>query len=384
MNNKTHKQSGAVSLFIVIFSALLITVITLSFTSLMIKDQQQATEADLSQSAYDSALAGVEDAKRAIIKYETICKTKTADECNTAKATLLSSDCNVSVDMLDNINLNGDKEVDIKTGSADSLNQAYTCVKVILDTPDYLGTLPVDSYEMVPLSGEANFDKIKIEWFSANDLGSDTNDYEVSLLDHVTAQPLFLQKEWPANRPPILQAQVVQYSENGFNLANLDTDYEPGYQSNNNTVFLYPVSVLGLTASNFTEYRLEKKGIDPVSCSKSLISGGYACSMTLTLATPVGGGNRKEAYLYIGALYNSTDFKVSMLDSTNKVVKFKAVQPEVDSNGRANDLFRRVKARVRLNDASFPYPTSALAVKGDLCKNFIVTDVDTDFNDYCN
>ena len=60
---KKDQQTGVVSIFAVIFSALIMSILTVSFIRLMVVDQKQASDNDLSQSAYDAALAGVEDAK---------------------------------------------------------------------------------------------------------------------------------------------------------------------------------------------------------------------------------------------------------------------------------------------------------------------------------
>ena len=43
---------------------MLLTIVTIGFIKLMIMDQRQSSNSDMSQSAYDAALAGAEDAKR--------------------------------------------------------------------------------------------------------------------------------------------------------------------------------------------------------------------------------------------------------------------------------------------------------------------------------
>src|SRR5690606_25674022 len=108
----------------------------------------------------------------------------------------------------------------------------------------------------------------------------------------------------------------------------------------------------------------------PVNCRENISTGGYACSITLNLPQPVGGGDR-TAYLRIGALYNSSHFRVTMYKNGAQA-KFDGVQPEIDSTGRANDLFRRVVTRVELIDNSFPYPDGAVNTSGNLCKDFAV------------
>ena len=68
-NSSKSYRRGAVSIFIVVFTALLISIITVGFIRIMMRDQQRATDSDLSNSAMDSARAGVEDAKRALQRY---------------------------------------------------------------------------------------------------------------------------------------------------------------------------------------------------------------------------------------------------------------------------------------------------------------------------
>jgi hypothetical protein len=88
----------------------------------------------------------------------------------------------------------------------------------------------------------------------------------------------------------------------------------------------------------------------------------------------------RTAFLHLSALYNQAHYKIQLEDSTGAVVQFANVQPEVDSTGRANDLFRRTVSRVELS-GDFSYPNAEIDITGNLCKNFSVT---TRINDYKN
>ena len=92
---------------------------------------------------------------------------------------------------------------------------------------------------------------------------------------------------------------------------------------------------------------------------------------------PVISANSQTAFLNLSAFYNRTDYKIELLNDSTPVL-FDGVQPEVDSTGRANDLFRRVVSRVEIGN-TFNYPLAALESRNNICKNFSVT---TDAADY--
>lgn len=377
-----HRQRGSVSIFIVIFAALLITIVTVSFVRIMLQDQRQATTTDLSQSAYDSAQAGVEDAKRAILRYQSICNS--GGDCVDAATKINSPVCNAAIGTL-GVDVSGG-EVKVQTGNSNALDQAYTCAKIALNTDDYLGTLLPNESNIIPLVGVTDPDTVQIQWFSSKDLSD--NGYNANLQSLTSASwPLLSQTSWSLYRPSIMRAQIMQFGSNGFTLTDFDSK-NAANESNANTLFLYPSGVSGVSSPivdtfSFNKDTPRRASIGAplaVHCSGNLGASNYACTTRLKIPIPIGGvGSHRTILLRLSALYNGTDYRVTLYNSISPV-QFNAVQPQIDSTGRANDLFRRVQTRVELTDTNFPYPEAEIDTTGNLCKDFSITDNPNDYN----
>lgn len=374
-----RRQRGAVSLFIVIFAAMLMTILTVSFVRIMMHDQLQATNNDLSQSAHDSALAGVEDAKRALIACQksdpdsAVCKAIDSHSCTTL------SDAGI----VPSVVKDGNAEMPVQTVTADDtatkLDQAYTCVKIARITDDFVGQLSAGQSKIVPIKGVAEFDTVHLSWFQYDDFktGNPSPNQALSYFSSASAcspfcLPSVTSGTWPQNSPPLMRVQLMQYADTGFKIDDLNNG------SDASTVFLYPQ---GATTPVNTPYdmtaagRRQPTGPYGVYCAKQLSAGGYACAIDLKLPTPSEGaiGNR-VAYLQLSSLYNPAHFQVKLLGNNGtSPVSINGEQPIVDSTARANDVFRRVESRVEMS-SDFPYPEAAVDISGSLCKNFVVTD----------
>lgn len=380
---KTHDgraQKGAVSIFIVVFSALFVTIITVSFVGLMIRGQQQALNADLSNSAYDAALAGVEDAKRMLLKYrQCLATNSTSAECNSLRNMFANPACNMVKRSATNFTDNSETEMLIESSdstdtSSGSLDQAYTCVTVAY-TADSKEMLVRDGESiLVPIdsSGES-YNRISISWFTKDPAaGLNIN------LPNGTTTELPTKAQWMNvgagnTRPPILRAQWIQHSAT-FNAADFDSDKTENFASvaNTKSLFLYPNYQVTSTNTFATDNRSDvvqaTKAPAQAYCSSSFYNDGqYACTIDLDLPDPIGNTGVRTGYLNIGAIYNSTKVKVA-LKSNNDPVPI--VAPTVDSTGRANDLFRRVKVGISFTGE---YPRANFDISGNLCKDFSVS-----------
>lgn len=365
MSMQTKWPSGAVAIFSVVFATLLIMIVTVGFMMLMIGDQRQSTNSDLSESAYDSALTGVEDAKRLIIAYAD-CKGNSSTRCNNIRSVFtgaeLKTDCYGIADAGFGSVENGETLI-AQSETDKELNQAYTCVEVTMNTLDYLGELSdKGSGTLIPLqsAGGAQFNRLKISWFTQNDVGGPNVTLRTGVaLPRLTA--------WGPTTPPIVRATVIQPDGN----ISLDDLNETDSAA---TLFLYPNTIGNTTFQTSLDVRDHDGGDGseaplPVRCVDSLVIAAYSCEATIEL-----GGNTTSAYLLLAALYNSTQYRVELFNSSDDPVRFNGTQPMVDSTGRASDIFRRVESRVELVGTTLAYPTTAVSVAKNFCKTFSVTD----------
>ncbi len=381
MNTRNYGQSGVVSLFVVIFATLLMTVVTVGFIQLMLKDQRQATTNDLSQSAYDAAQAGVEDAKRLLL-LDQACRDGTAAptiNCGAITAALTpgpgqpATDCDtlVKAGLVGSTNDETIIQQNVSDNAA-KLDQAYTCVKVSTNTTDYKGQVGVNQSVVVPISGVSPFDTVEVSWFSNDDVVG-TTDPSISFPSAGPDVSLpRVGTKWMANSPALLRTQLMQTGAS-FKLSDFD-DSLGG--SNANTLFLYP-SASGSANLDFAldARRSPNNAPRQVKCNNSFVAGIYACTATIKLPDPTNGNAaQRNAYLRLGALYNSAHFSIKLKNGATDV-KFNNVQPEVDATGRANDVFRRVVSRIELK-GDITYPQASIDMQGDLCKDFTVTDAE--------
>jgi hypothetical protein len=366
---KYVRQSGAVSLFAVIFGAMLLTIVTIGFMRLMLMDQRQASDNDLSQSAYDAALAGIEDAKRVV---------RAAQTGNMQAAGVLSGPINCNMIAASGVaggSASGETVIQTGSGAGKKFDQAYTCVKIAMQSQDFIYKAIEDKSQLISLRAVSSFNKIIIEWYRRDD-ESNLNAANAVNTEISTTGELPTKDKWNSNTPPLVRAQVISPGST-FNLATLDTTGV--------TSFLRPnvlrsdvVSQSGTVVSGkssdrprATDGNEHNNGTNIISCSKTFrFSGEYSCKAVIDVDEVPAGS--ESVFLRLVSIYKGGSIKVSLQKSDGTTVNFDGVQPIVDSTGRASNLFRRVEARLQIGD-DFAYPDNAVELKNSLCKDFSIS-----------
>lgn len=402
MNRKTKfksYKSGAVSIYAVIFLTLMFGIITMSFIRIVINESISTVNADLYKSAYDSAMAGVEDAKIAVLKYHDCISqgyTANASAGETSCPRIIyemeqgiaKESCDVVARVLGRENGGEDtqystiiQETQSSTdnGSSSYMEQAYTCVKITEETDDYLTTLTAaDSTRVIPLHSAdlTGINAIEFSWYSDVNASSNTANYMIGSDSNST----MLKDNSQTYAPPVVTFEIFQTdSANGvpyFNVAELSVNNARSTGTDHAMLVFEPKSGTDKNiVSADTVLDHSDKYSNDLIITNCKPGERYACTTTIMLPPTYRGTPRAAAttFLKVSLPYNrpSTDISVSLCknwDSSenrcSEYTKLTGVQAAIDSTGRANDLYRRVEARVELVDLYYPYPESAIFLDG--------------------
>ncbi|HVI69616.1 MAG TPA: hypothetical protein VM581_04110, partial [Magnetospirillaceae bacterium] len=328
--HQIRKQDGFVSLFSTIFFMLLITVITLGFIQITATEQQQALNNDLSASALASAQSGVEDGKRAIIKYFSL--TNPVD-----KATYYSqmtapnaSSCTAITSSQIGTDLGLSASGNVVNNS--QINQSYTCLSVNLNSPDFLGESSAGKSQLVPLKTAGNtFQQVKVSWhLLSTAVGTDGDGLPGATpgtAPYYAAGPLLypaINGAIPAlgwnklGYPAYLRVQLYGYPSSGsFDRAALTQRSRSVLlaPTQSGTLPTTPIN-FGVADPNPGTFGTAELSPQTIQCDPSPASnvGGYACTALLELPTGATFASTANTYfLRITPIYGATHFRVAMV-----------------------------------------------------------------------
>lgn len=388
---QTNTKRGVASFYVVIFATMLFGVITLSFIRIVTNQAGRSSDDDLSRSAYDSAMAGVEDAKTAINRYYN-CLSGGGTSTTCDGATLFRDNCDDKIGLAEYL-YGGDSggydggEILLSEGTTvntdgTAADQAYTCVIISDSVPDYRGTLSKDTRtKVIPLRVGTSASKsadtisqVNIKWYSTlnqgdsslqssgngNVYGYNSDNVQLANNDNRTV-------------PPTISVSFILAKGSQMSI----DDFHKASNSGNltySTMIIVPNSIIEGTPS--AEILSDKwansgnvnndgdiKAHKPIAATCSSTSE-FACQATLQGVNIAAGDT---AFLVISLPYEETisDFAIELRgDDGDKVIEFEGAQISVDSTGRTSQLVRRVETRLDPVDLYFPYPQYAIEATG--------------------
>ena len=356
-------KKGAASFYIVAVSTLILVIVAASFAAVIVSEVTRTSNDDLAQSAYDSALAGVEDAKLTFYNYQK-CKNGQAGEgsdplvidnggvhvtCsklidwvergedidlgNDASGNKIEA-CDIVANSLGRTITYENGSSDVKKGvlvqekneNGNNMEQYYTCVIIKTKTEDYLGELDSEDTEH---SVRIRFDKdkypnayrdvskVRVSWHSFNG-NAESGGKSGNLFSWM---PINNNGVFDSEKktPAVIGVSMVQ-TAGSFYLNEFDESR--GNETNRGTVYLVPVkdipdpagteregyyTVASTSGSQVVDnahgfLKSNDKNIKnrPVLVwCSSVPSQDYACTADIEIPAPIGGANNRNEDTFI-------------------------------------------------------------------------------------
>jgi len=329
-------QRGIVSFFTVIFISILLIIMTTAFIRLMVNEQRQSIDNDLSSRALYAAEAGVDDA---------IVQLKAAIE-NGTLSSIPTKQCNSKT-------LNTQYSI------------SYTCQFISLDTNQLSGELKEGETLELDLVSMPNVERMQLKWHVPQD------DNKMSSLNTFAGySPGVGENIAPAlwknrNTPAIMRFEAVRYEEgSSFGMNTID----------HNASFAYPANNSSSTATIPISSSKSNAGCQPLA---STVSDNFACQVIFT-----GLGTKANKFLRLRTVNNKAHYEVQLFGATGTTpITIPNQVAVIDVTGKAgNDVFRRIRVFVPLKSTNSSngkvVPDQALLVDTEICKDFEISKVE--------
>ena len=410
MSRTSQTKKGVAAIYVVVFTTMLIGIITLSFLRIMLSESGRTLNDTLSDSAYNAALAGVEDAKYVIAKYQqAIAEGKTDSKIVEQIEKYADNNCDIISDALE-LTKNNEYSVGTNDSGQTFQDQAYTCVMIDL-SGDFKGVLSTNNPTLVvplkPSGKDAdtvdNVAGVKITWTMGSDDASSFagsavkklhSDFGKGIVNNANAlidddaHNILGRKGVMDNDNQValngLRVMLVQSPKDEPNpdYYSSESDGSPEDspecgRTNRGTLMLLASSDEG-SKNEFTACQFVRSADKNLNAPLGVQCNSDSCTATLKFPKPKGGESRNpnNFFLVLNQLYSEPSIKVTvnMINSTTgDTMDFFNVQPIVDATGRSGDLFRRVEARIGTDNGASLVPTAELSTNSDINKDFPVT-----------
>lgn len=337
-NNHTalHKnQNGLVSIMVTVIIMVMISLIVMGFARVVRREQRQALDRQLSTQAFYAAESGINAA---------------IDRIRTAAGPLSDkTTCPPNADFP------GPYDIDTPSGVA------YTCL-LVDQTPPTLEYDNIDTSHstIIPITPATagNLESIKLSW-QEKDGGVDVSGCPAA--GSFPADP-----SWPATcQPGVLRVDLVP-SSGTFSRQDLI--------SKTMTAFFYPSSggsatfgygsAVGFGSPPTVGSVAGSNGQGAVVAAQCTGAGPKVCNVTIT------GLSASGYHMRVRSIYNPNALTVSALLTGGAPTDLTGNQALIDSTGKANDVLRRVQARVPTRKVNDTIPDFAIESVDTLCKRF--------------
>lgn len=434
IKNKYFARSGergqvailTVSIFMAVFAVLVV-----GFAYVMTSTVKDTTNDSTSYSARAAAESGVEDAKR-LLKYcyshmdnygnfnsdssNAICskvinKSYADQTCDTAISAMTdSTEAKTQFGLSPALEeSHGGKRIRVYDTTGSNKNgkaiEYYQCLKLATRTEDYTGALTAEGQSsIIPLrlvdkdGNRADAQRITIQWH--NNSSSSVGDKPAT--DAPSGKTLPKKSEWKtagrslsdSNVPAVLRAQFIPVTNGDISVQKLSadsravtvrptTDGATGESWGTDGYRVYAlrgkINLQDYTVSDEPNATAHPSIVGLRNCSSS---DQYACSVSFNNDGAIN-TSTADWYLRINAVYKNTHFRITACKadesncSSNNVLYFDGIQPEVDVTGKSASSYSRIKARLEPmmdnnDNLGNWWPDYAIDTAGKVCKDMTV------------